>query len=261
MKKIIRITALVLALLCLLPLSVFAAEDNPKEYMTRSLCFGSYVISDYAKFTAIVSELKDEARDELLSLYSEDFFKDKSLAMPEFMTPDISCHVIVKSIETNGNVITLTIDRVCTDTTHSLCEICYSHFFIPVSKNITEMRAFTESGEEVECVTLPMPSATLNFNEIEMICGDTAQLYYRIWGTYEWEFLSSDTSVATVDESGKITAVGEGEATITLKVENYAGTAFAECNVTVKMTFWQKVERFFNRVEAFFQKIISFLFK
>jgi hypothetical protein len=46
-------------------------------------------------------------------------------------------------------------------------------------------------------------------------------------------FESSDTSVATVTSAGKVTGVAAGEATITAKASNLAGSATAKCVVTV----------------------------
>lgn len=46
-------------------------------------------------------------------------------------------------------------------------------------------------------------------------------------------FESSDTTVATVTSAGKVTGVAAGEATITAKASNLAGSATAKCVVTV----------------------------
>lgn len=46
--------------------------------------------------------------------------------------------------------------------------------------------------------------------------------------TFSWS--SSNTSVATVDDSGKVTAVTEGTTTVTVK----GGNATASCDITVK---------------------------
>lgn len=51
----------------------------------------------------------------------------------------------------------------------------------------------------------------------------------------KWE--SSNTKVATVDENGNVKTVGTGSAKITAK--SVDGKASAECNVTVKYSWWQ----------------------
>ena len=60
-------------------------------------------------------------------------------------------------------------------------------------------------------------------NEISVISGDNL----------EYSFLSSDESVATVDQSGKVTALKEGEATITIIV----------LNEDIEKTYLVKVEK------------------
>ena len=46
------------------------------------------------------------------------------------------------------------------------------------------------------------------------------------------EWTSSNTNVATVDTTGKVTGVSSGSATITVKTKD--GAKIATCNVTVK---------------------------
>ena len=54
-------------------------------------------------------------------------------------------------------------------------------------------------------------------------------------------YTSSDTSVAVVDETGEITAVGRGTAVITATIENY--DVSASCEVTVSYAWWQWIIR------------------
>lgn len=57
-------------------------------------------------------------------------------------------------------------------------------------------------------------------------------------------YTSSDPKVATVDENGKVTANGKGEATITCTVTDQYGNVVSDtCNVKVDYTWWQWIIR------------------
>ena len=80
---------------------------------------------------------------------------------------------------------------------------------------------------------LPLESLTLNKESITLLRGETANLLtqWQPQDTTRWKYMqwtSSDPSVAEVSR-GKITAVGEGTATITASM----GTKEATCTVTV----------------------------
>ena len=87
----------------------------------------------------------------------------------------------------------------------------------------------------VNAVTVPVTGVSLNKSETTLTVGGTAQLTATITPTnatnqnVTWE--SSNPSVATVDESGKVTAVASGEATITVTTED--GSKTATCTVIV----------------------------
>lgn len=76
-------------------------------------------------------------------------------------------------------------------------------------------------------------SVTVNPTEMELTEGETGQITAEIQPddvtdpTIKWE--SSDPTVATVDENGNVTAVGEGECDITATVDGETAT----CHVTV----------------------------
>ena len=95
------------------------------------------------------------------------------------------------------------------------------------------------SGQYAECKvtvsapTKPVTNVSLNKTELELAVGDTEKLTAKVEPSdatnqkVTWE--SNATNVATVDNSGKVTAVSEGTATITAK----AGEQTATCTVTV----------------------------
>ena len=79
-------------------------------------------------------------------------------------------------------------------------------------------------------VTVDVASLTLNHEQLELDKFDTITLRAECGGAPGVTFESSDETVATVDASGKITAVGSGTAIITAKI----GSKQATCTVTVK---------------------------
>ena len=87
----------------------------------------------------------------------------------------------------------------------------------------------------VNAVTVPVTGVSLNKSETTLTVGGTAQLTATVTPTnatnqnVTWE--SSNSSVATVDESGKVTAVAPGEATITVTTAD--GNHAATCAVIV----------------------------
>lgn len=80
---------------------------------------------------------------------------------------------------------------------------------------------------------------------IQMTCGESRKL--TVVCDEKVTFESSDTSVATVDENGVVTAVGKGTATITAASSNETDT----CIVEVKFTFCQLIMYWFNIIVSF----------
>lgn len=82
-------------------------------------------------------------------------------------------------------------------------------------------------GEESE------PTITLNAKSISLILGDSAQLTATYseekWVDFTWK--SSNEDIVVVDETGKVTAVGVGEAKVTAEYNE----AIAECAVAVNV--------------------------
>lgn len=103
-----------------------------------------------------------------------------------------------------------------------------------------EITVKTKDGSKTAKCTVTVTNATVPATEIEL---NKTELTLTVGGnetltatvtpdntTDSVEWTSSNTAIATVDNSGKVTAVAEGTATITAK----AGEKSAACNVTVE---------------------------
>lgn len=88
----------------------------------------------------------------------------------------------------------------------------------------------------VTAKTIEVNNVGLDKSEMEMVAGDSYQFTVTLKPdnasdkTLTWS--SSDENVATVDNTGKVTAVSEGKVTITVKTSNPAQSA--SCDITVK---------------------------
>lgn len=88
----------------------------------------------------------------------------------------------------------------------------------------------------VTAKTIEVNDVGLDKSEMEMVAGDSYQFTVTLKPdnasdkTLSWS--SSDENVASVDNSGKVTAISEGKVTITVKTSNPAQSA--SCDITVK---------------------------
>ncbi|WP_158568177.1 GBS Bsp-like repeat-containing protein [Coprobacillus sp. AF33-1AC] len=108
----------------------------------------------------------------------------------------------------------------------------------PIKEGSCEITVTTSNGKTATCqvnVTLHINSVTLNINKKELDVKDTVQLQATIDPSNTtdskqliWE--SSDPTIAKVDNAGKVTAVSEGVATITVTTSNGKQ---ATCQITV----------------------------
>ena len=99
----------------------------------------------------------------------------------------------------------------------------------------------TDGGKTATCSvtvtskTVSVTGVKLDSGKLELKAGETAQLTATVEPSdasdKSLEWTSSDAKVATVDASGKVTAVGVGSATITVKTKD--GGKTATCAVTV----------------------------
>ncbi len=100
----------------------------------------------------------------------------------------------------------------------------------------TEATGVSENHGVLPTITLnvyiPATEISLDKTELELACNGEAELKAIVvpeYTTDEIVWASSDEKVATVDENGKVTAVGAGEVTVTAT----AGDVSATCTITV----------------------------
>ena len=108
----------------------------------------------------------------------------------------------------------------------------------PIKEGSCEIMVTTSNGKTATCqvnVTLHINSVTLNINKKELDVKDTVQLQATIDPSnttdskqLTWE--TSNPTIAKVDNTGKVTAVSEGDATITVTTSNGKQ---ATCQITV----------------------------
>ena len=100
--------------------------------------------------------------------------------------------------------------------------------------NQYEMCVYSTSGylEPRDVPAVPATSITLSASSLTVNEGETAQLTATVEPENNTDIVvwtSSDASIASIDETGKVTGVSGGETTITAR----AGTVSAECLITV----------------------------
>ena len=106
-----------------------------------------------------------------------------------------------------------------------------TYFGVRPAMRITE----SDVTPDVEC-EIEVTDIKLNYKKSKELPVNVNLSNYTI--TYS----SSDESVATVDKDGFVTAVGTGEAEITVTVVDASGNEYKDtCNVTVTYSWWQLI--------------------
>ena len=106
---------------------------------------------------------------------------------------------------------------------------------VKITVTTTDGNKETSCSITVSANKIPVEEVSLDKNEVEIIMGESAQLTATVTPedatdkSVAWS--SSDESIATVDETGKVTALKVGSATI--KVKTTDGGKEASCDVTV----------------------------
>lgn len=192
----------------------FSNYDGELHVPTTSIA--SYFMADYwQNFNNMVNDLNEKVT---LDKSSASLVQWETLALTATVTP-AGEDVIWSS--TNTGVATVNENGVVTAIGEGECDI-----YVTLASN-PAVYAWCH-------ITVSYPEITLLLSEgsLEMNVGDEQALTITITPdntglTPTW--LSSNTSVATVDANGKVTAVGEGECDITATVLDQTAT----CHVTV----------------------------
>jgi uncharacterized protein YjdB len=125
-----------------------------------------------------------------------------------------------------------------TSTDTGVCAVTQTGAVTGVGVGSASVVALTDNGKMAQCnvtVVSPVAGVSLDKSNIKMIKGATETLTATVRPAdatnkgVQWA--TSDSSVCTVDQSGDISAIGAGAATITVMTQE--GGYFAECAVTV----------------------------
>ncbi len=115
----------------------------------------------------------------------------------------------------------------------------------------TEMRECANCDVTETRVIPKISSITLNKASLELNVGESETLKATIvnpFTGYKVKFTSSNPEVASVSESGKVTALKEGTATITVQIEGTAASASCTLKVSPALSFWEKIIDFFKKL-------------
>lgn len=108
---------------------------------------------------------------------------------------------------------------------------------------IVEQSVTTVAAERVE---ITVPSSTLSYKKsaqcLLTVYPQNASDYTVVWS-------SSNTQIVSVDQGGKITAIGKGNATINAAITNADGSKIvSSVNISCTMTIWQRILKFFQSI-------------
>lgn len=139
---------------------------------------------------------------------------------------------VISGAEEEGAVIANSYDYYTFHATADVLNLKYA-------RNIAIKQIYTG-----EAPTPADPALTVAANELEIIMGETATIEYQTKSDIAPKFTSSDEEVATVDATGKVSALKAGTAVITvLQAANaYFTESKQEVTVTVKMPGSNKIE-------------------
>ena len=151
------------------------------------------------------------------------------LELQTTVLPSNAANKAVNYTSSNTSVATVSKDGVVTAKNTGSATITVTS----VDGNKTAQCNVTVTKDEVE---IAVTGVTLDQSQIEMIVGDSTTLTATVLPSDATNkavtFSSSNTSVATVDLKGKVTAIGEGSTMITVITTD--GNKKATCKVTVE---------------------------
>lgn len=196
--------------------------ETTSVYGTEASTESSKMTTENMKFTETTISDFSSACTEVTTEYTE------TTAYTETTTECVEETTIVdepltESTESTTEEVTAPSTESTETTTEEVTE--------PLTEEYTEQ--ITEQPTTEPKPTVPPKSVKFNKNEITLGVGESYTLITTIENgdISQVAFTASDRKVATVDNNGKITAVGTGTATITAKT--YNGLT-AKCKVTVK---------------------------
>lgn len=200
-----------------------AAQDNYKHYVTCKTRDGSEVTRNFT--ISVYAQIRDIVFSE--SNISLEIGESKKLDF--ILSPTNVNTELINWESSNTNVAT--VDQYGDVTA------------VAVGDATITLSATDGSGVSAECfvsvVATPAAEIVLNTSSVELKATETVQLSATVLPetttnkTVVW--ISSDESVAVVDQSGFVTALSEGECVITAKTTDGSELS-ATCEITVKKT-------------------------
>ena len=192
-------------------LFVFSCSQEDVNIPTANLLFNEKVEADYESVTLTCTVDGNFTAERLSVEYST----DQSLSGAK-----------VKALDKQGDTFRATISGLKAQTTY--------YYRYTVSNKLNSytdkvIRQFYTNHTDVEKVSLDRKEYT--FHTIGSSLTLRADIYPPDASDQSTTWTSSDKSVATVDQNGKVTAIGNGSATITVKTNDQGKTAV--CSIFV----------------------------
>lgn len=163
-----------------------------------------------------------------------------TLALPQMVTIGLTVNFAARVLDQRGDAMAGALDRVRWRSSDPLVlRLGTGDFFDAVGPGTATVSArvgsLTESVDVT--VTAPVQRVELDRSALDLEAGDDAVLAATVFGPNDFplvgsslEWRSTNVSVATVDASGRVTAVGRGRATVVAGTEGVTGRT----NVTVR---------------------------
>ena len=233
--KLLLSTAL--ALSCLVPVSVKAEEKPAEEELTE---MEKQIGHENAEETAYMNSMNPVSDEEDTGIAITDSYVELSVDSSR----QLNVEVLAEGIDRSQIEWSVDDDSIITIDENGMIN---AH-----SPGRATVRAVSEDGEyydicTVEIIPVYSESVLISYDELEMVYGETHQLSASVEPAnatltgVRWS--SNDEDVVTVDQSGKIKAVGPGTTAVTAAAED--DNSAANCLVTVLFTDASDESRYF----------------
>ncbi len=131
----------------------------------------------------------------------------------------------------------------------------------PVHESTSDAYKVTYKKVAVESVSLSETAVTLGYGEscdISVTVKPDNATYNGVYCYLPGEETEDAIASYVINDDGTITLTGLKGGTTTLEVYTFDGDKVAECEVTVKVSFWQMILSFFGSIIDFFANLFTF---